>query len=978
MLTWLGNRELEQSVAAPAEFWEVAENLATDAERRTVLGYDTTTAEDPVFGVVAFYDAEAVAWDDQMLTLPAFHEEAMKRSQGATAAPVIFYPVATLTGDPFAQRRDAQRALVDLSILKPLVEISRDRMGQVETWNETATTALAELLRLQAAADGNGEVFKLDPLFRHVFSPDFPSLRGERRGIQEEKLAEYLDTPGDNEKLQAALDYAYGAGGGDWPPAGVTGVDDSSTRRQLRDNVESFVAFWSQSSSSESNLLGRVTSLVDAVRAYQSAESALILVREFGSTTTVGDHESAVRTWRERYQLLAASKAEVDRLTGLLAAELSMGEIELERAVRASVLEDANARYATLLAALDGVRLGSAGSDEDDADADADEPPATGLLADLKGTLTTGQARLAEGVQAEVELRLRELNAFRSAYIDRPGGAGAGDRAYAARFAMYDTVNTAIDEPVETPDLDRTKTAIENIEQTFGRYSTAVQNARQQDVASGDLAGRAAVVAEEAIQSSLKKARHDIIEGVLEGLAAGRGFEALVREDADRRGPAPHPVIPLTVGMSSAGSFESRYQPGAASDLLSAYGAIGERLSDTAGDAVLSRDTLRAELTTLNDRAADYIRDFVSYWTRSVPDMVAIERPGGWPDFRSRVAAMRPRDVNEGLEELSRKILEALEAAPIDQMRSELNLGVEANTVQTARGRLETSVARLTESRFDDRTVSTQGEWVQLAQDAKLARRTIIDLDPATFRDRYLSMYEPEDGLAPADLYWSDFGFAGLRAVADSTGGEADKAWQFLTRDARRFPLAIDANPANPMSAAELERAAEAIDLLAAGGGSGAQASTGAGGGPIRDGNTVGLSGAVQEQIRRLLGESISGNASNKAWLSDLARVVNAFDGGIEWELAWIGSNFQKLNQGGGQNRFMEVWRNGQKVNVQGTTRFDDNNVVIRTGVRLRLPLSAQIEFRFFEGAGPNAAQVGVHTLATPWGGLEALEDAEN
>jgi hypothetical protein len=148
---WFGYRGLDKSVRAEARYWHVAStNWSGDEWTPPIV----KTKEGPGYHF-AYAGDDAIASLDGT-TIAGFHRRL--RELAGTNLPVsfVFKPVTWISGGPNKHRPDAQRAVFEGGVLKPLYNRARDKMqgGELKLNDAAAVRrhqdALVELIRLEA------------------------------------------------------------------------------------------------------------------------------------------------------------------------------------------------------------------------------------------------------------------------------------------------------------------------------------------------------------------------------------------------------------------------------------------------------------------------------------------------------------------------------------------------------------------------------------------------------------------------------------------------------------------------------------------------------------------------------------------------------------------------------------------------------------------------------------------------------------
>lgn len=989
-LTLLGYNQLRSAVGERADFWASVRGLMEDRDEASIV-FRRDGAWKYGGGLAASGGFESRGGDGAGPTLLGVHGLASGSAKEEVHTPLIFaLPAAFTGGSVFDELEPAQRSLFGASVMGPVFGAAMERLGRVgvggetsagggggigfepgggEAWGPRATAALIELMRLHSAAAGVARAggpgaFDLDALMALVLEPE-----------------EYAAYEPDRETLKRLVESTY-AGAGVWPPSEALGLESDEARGAAAAAIERFNRSWASGGDDTRRLLGRLTALVGAIEAYGQAERAAFeRARLLGLGRTSQDYARDRAIWSQAMSEARAAKARADVAYGAVRAELSLSEPELRREAIRGVMQEASGAYERLLGVLPEVSPSSS----------AEQAPWVERRA---AELASGRDSLAAKVEAQATETVTKIAALRPLQLELAGELPA----YAARFRMLEVADGVISAEARRPGLSGAASAFASAEGARGQAEREIERLGLLLTPVARTAVPEAVErAVAAVRAGAAAARTAAARSALEDLASGSGLDPVI-EAARREAP---PLEAPRVPRAALTDWNGRYHPEAARRVLGALGAMAGEIAATGaagsqGSAAMEPPRVHdaAELLGELNRSAgpliEYAEAYAAYWGREVPQLAMPQFLDTWAEYQGGLRSLSATQARDGLEAVSRQVLEAMAAVPTEGLGAlaDRRAAAALERVKSARAAIEADRERAAGEGFTRDTGELLDVWKSLPGSAREASDRLLDTGVQRFRDQYLvangDMLESSlaggDSSAPRAIigaYWDAVAAAGLRALGAEArrGVQADLA---LLVSLRRFPLCLnETGPA--LTAAEWEGAAGAVRRLTAplagarGGGGG-----GGVGGTLRGDGWRDLPVVAQEPFRQMLGRDVAeGDPSIRKWLEGLRGVVGSLApeggrGGVGFEIAWLSNAIIDQSQ---TARGLEVRVDGApRTFSNGVARLADNSPLPSTGLKFALPMSSAVELRFMDGgAGPAARVVGVGSLSAPWGGLEAL-----
>ncbi len=782
--------------------------------------------------------------NSRKIPLAQFHRDLYDLSRQRIEVPWIF-SLISLGKDINEQRRQAQRIVYDLGVLRPLLDAARAQTLQAKAdlpatqpaggagtapppqdWavGSLSTAALAELLRLQADAlapravrptEPNSAPVDLGVLFRYVLA-QYPERYQRYQGPQEENL-------------RTILRGVYGEGGESPWPTGALELTGEPARAAADAGVECFIRYWSDAGTGEGTTLAAVERLTGALEEYARQEALLVrLPEDFRSKyskpapETLVEYEWAVGQWRA--QLAAVRQA----AAAVAAAESALQQGRAERITLLDLFGGYLQQRKAQVGEAFGVLL-QATRPHAAPDADLPANEIGTHVRDVRGRLTAARDDIALRVEAQGAEILARLQQLQDAYLARRTPDALP--WYAQRERMYvlaDEQLAAAGAPAAATQPTATTQGWFQTVQAFGTsvrtIDTDVAQLREQvrTLAAGSAGTQvehATAVCDFLAGVTGSKRKHDFIRGVLaEAPGDGEGVADLVASMADAlRGstdalrPIERPAIPMT--NYDGGEFASRFHPGAAGMVFATWKSVDEFLRPgTVGGE--GRTTLPLEPAGLwrdyeaRRPAMDrYLELYLGYWTGAVVDDLRLrdDATGDWEAFLGELKEIRRFDsvkVMSGLTRLGDTVAGAIE-------------GIDKHLDPAARTRVDEVKRAVDRSRAILREPAYQ---MALSAAIERWRRLPSDVDPACGMVRggpteYIQPALSDDGYV--GRYWKEFSLRGLRLLGRAVDTRADRALQSLKAQYAAFPLVLPAaNARPPLTLEQVEQARGLLGVL--------------------------------------------------------------------------------------------------------------------------------------------------------------------
>jgi hypothetical protein len=780
------------------------------------------------------------------------HESANK----PISIPGAFRPLAFVLGNVSGdlqgkERAQAHAGLMVTNVLAPVVEAAREKMQDPKVpWTDSATAALAELLRLErdAYAPSRPELerFKrvddsvsinVNALYQYVLSEDdYKTFLTSEVGSKEN----------DAQRLQAAADWAFTNKKGPglaWPPSAL-GAGTDASRRVATAGVTRFL----KEGTSAGGKWAILAELRTALESFRDAEDELLKIggekKDADLPKKQDDYDKLKSSWDKAFALLTerrdplAAKASA---LGTQAASLA----QLIADAKADRAKLAEAAYATLMAPL------TEAKDMFEAAATAkDEAPITIAYKALRDD----RAGLPKKIDTDATELAASLTAYDKPYLERLGGDGS-NRAFVARFLMYQKADQTL-KPADAAapfmaSADALDSWIQGAQQEIDQYrTTSVESDRR-------------TAGYNAASYALKMARREKMYRVLKDdlakmpsslEAISKAVETVAKED-----PASleRPKLPL---MRDSTAYLSTFSDKFAPVVLARYSAVRQNVKD---GSVLEAAELQKVADALSTGYNDFAGEYVKYWSETV-FVEAMPSATDWLSVRDAVSTQTGELVTT-LKDYMKRSEDALKAVPTAWD------GVTPH--KDALASIDKSVKSLADKPYIERVDGSRKKWRELTRDNESrATEKVKTMTATQLQEDFFAAYTEREDLF-ARRYFNGLFLEGLRTLAQSAQGEIRKAVDDLKTRGRRFPLVRDARGGDALSGADLSALVTKLSIVR-------DAAKKVGGTRRTDGKNIGEGArlnlsSVDDQLAVLCGDRVI-TADEQNWLDRLEPILRA------------------------------------------------------------------------------------------------------
>jgi len=804
--TFYGQRELTRSIEGPRAFWNsigvalgVIDAPKTDEPAIATQGTQATRGDTAIVRFEApnwVYsgDRADVQLPDGMVARSKLASLTLQRSNEGVSVPLVFSPAATVAGAGGGftkEQRAAHAAVLEKTVLKPLVDGARQRLSETTTWDSRATNALAEMIRLEtlklnlAPAGGpRATLVDLKALFNFVMNTK--------------------QAPEELRSWQDAIDatYAVGTSGTklSWPPASLK-VGDVAALRSIREGLEKFAASWPERARGDEFALGRLSLLADALSAFRAEETRLQGLR--GMPTADGKVAELVQTGAEfesfqaeartRLEALAAAAGKADELLKSMkldAAELANGIDATKR----EALEQISAEYALLIAQLPSLP---------ESDTAATEPAPAGEIRQLIVARRESAEKSLDASASRVNTRLSPLLPMVAT------GAGGEDVSYRVRYNAYQR---------GAKDLFERSAAAEGewygLADRFRDLDSRVDRTRAdiESIARGvsDVSARNATigVATTLARTARAASATDVLRAFLAKLPeSADGVRAAVQSIAESKDlkPLTKPTVAM-LGLQG-GEIPIAYAPQAAGVVLQGLSRAEQEVSG--GGAVVDKALLSVEIKSRGRGLDEYAKAYANAWAVGlVKEMSLADGLSAWTTLGPAMTANAEKLIDRAadLRTLASAATEAIEPLPAS-VKS-------LPEVKAAQERLQSTVRALSDEaglrkRADAlKTLAPLGalEW-------RAARAALLASGSGEAMTDALATLATGPARAISD---EALALGVLRSLRDQYETNARDAAKLLA-SSERWPLSRNADQTKGLDEAALLKAVDAAELLAGG-----------------------------------------------------------------------------------------------------------------------------------------------------------------
>ena len=820
-LTWYFWETLKSSIGTQSVYWQAAADQKKNWNREEPIWFSPVVFTE-LAGLTDYKYTSSVEVDGQEQKVSAFHAELDRLRADPITIPRVF-AMASIGADFDEPRRRAQKALVETSIVRPLVEATRLKImeegADPAAWRPGAGPAWAELVRVQAQGLGLGEIcapacttFQLPPLFAYVLARDGGSPEGAWDAYEK-------DHP-HGEGLQTVLDSFYSGEDpqAQWPPPWLP--EECGEAVQEGKNVllgaSAKLAFTQETGPGVPLAL----EVAEGAGRLLAAEGKVLEVGEAlmrgGDLQTVVDglgteeaYAQFTGSWRGAFDEFASARDNFEK--ALRRADNTQIESiagEYRQAAKNEHEEDCKKLQETAEASRERSLelLPFKPEVASQPLADRFTPEQAEFLSSFLDQATTAvdKSREAEKAKLDAWLKYHEKEAGKLEALDTN------------LLSAVEAKEAVLAVPEELRDWLR---AVRKLFQLRGlMYATAnkrlTDDAFKSDVAEG--LDKCLDLAPEGYRCARTK---EIASFICQVVDAHRIREKLAAEWEG----LPHTCDAIKTRVQSASeelalpkipftdlgkkSVRPAFDPQQARALFGRWTALGDRLKEPGDDSVqypelkLKYEDTKAEYTS-------YLQEYTEYWLGVAERLRVVSSSSRWEKFHKSLYHMSTDTIRgEGTSGLSGylTLLDVAFALCSTQLKEPLPVEVARVIDRIARSR-----ARLASTLLRGRCDDAKDAWSELERPAYDARRAILALTPYRFEKRFLTLVDGKVGPDYVSEYWHSLTMKLLQELTSAieTIGK-QKAGEL--KELMRFPLAAPRPGEDPLTVEELLQARELL-----------------------------------------------------------------------------------------------------------------------------------------------------------------------
>jgi len=909
-----------KNVGSQVEFWEAAATQAKAAPSDLTMIRDQGQGSEFLFrGSSTLPDIKGTP------TLVGLHTLVAKQLETPVRVPGIFAPVAGVLGDVERKQFESSRALYVGSVLRPAVDLARVKLARTsQPWSDRSTAALAQLVRLETLAAGRAapagaSLVDIGALYRFVLTSP----------------ADFDDNGGS--ALQPALDKLFPPD--QWESAAKSlGATEPAA---LNAAVGRFVEYWASPAGVGGADFAAALELRSALSEFRDIEQRLLAIDDASGDTlpaTLGLHEPVVASWKAEYEKLAAAYTRVNLAVQKAGPDIDR-PADLARKALDSRLKEAQAAYDSLRAQTGPAATAAA--------------PASSAGSPVSARLDEGWTQFKAAAEADakrIEVDLTEMKApFLAVSLDPKS------RLYEVRYRMYE----AADGPYQTPPAG--DSSLGTIAAGIAAYADRCTKAQEAIANQLKLAAQSplCVEASKTAGFAVNLARRGAVYAALLGLADSSpanpaDFAAKVqalgasRTDFD---PLPKIMLPLTAMERDTFSFDPRYLPGAAGLAMGDWAMAVAAIDPSRPSPALEAEALRTRMAQGQRAAEAYGRDYVSYWSGTVPGVNGVPQVGTWAAFHKALLTLDPYRVNRDIGKLLETCDKALKAAP-ESLAPDAAAGAR---------RIKDELDELQDRRFDADCEAAKSRWAGLGPDETAARASILAMSPEAFRSELLTRAYSEKNKGVR--YWNGLILAAISSLAKSAQDQGVAAISSLAKGYAAYPLIRSADRAAGLSKEQVAAARALADKIGAPSPDARARMMGPGG----DVNFP----LVSKQVGLLVGEGVLTSEQEISWLKKLQGVLAFLDdqkGPQDCEILILDPTTSPPPLGGGATKSAMDDFAWIEIGVgQGASfsRFTTRNAGTDS-VRVRMP-GPPVTVRFLKTTAPSEVPAGPVVFQSDW-----------
>ena len=799
-LTWLGYRQLDQSLERHRAFWTEARDYATDNNgddirivKKTDTGYE-------------YQGGHAISIRSEDLTAADLQKEAVAISADPISIPIIFRPVAAamLEDDLNARRKEAAQHLYESAVIVPTVHATQERLllTKPEQWTAATNDAFVAVARLALAYVGGSSPAATRPAEPARASKRPGPLAKPPSKISIAALLPFVvndrdpntwnqtDRISEVAALQSAADAIYREPSA-WPPATLK-VDPD--RLEAIDAAEpGYVEYWTNraKSASDANVV-TLLSLRDRLLTYRKNESALQTI----ATTPPPETIVAFNAMRERFnaalEQLKSSSSDIEK--AYISAKPLLGSDDRLEVAYGDAMRVARAKSLTSMDEL----INSFPA-EDKLTAQHDGPRLLAIRDHIKdGRDAINQLETSKEMLASLQ-EMKELSAL---LVTQQASA---DRTHQLRIKGYELLAQRL-----ADDASAAKPAgIDAVPQALNAINDLAQHTAQAASADLGLAGTPPAtdtngvatvkLVAYTIDAAAARDRTRDITAALEGSPRGEAPWKLAIAAMSQRGSVQpeQPRIPLST--IDGQKYEESFDPPTFKSVNAAFTAVQAIISKTSSpDAsattgspppatttavgtlpMLERPTIATEFDRCQSAFESYRHDYNDYWASGVFDGLEKMSPAisnSWKSFSGELPGFEQLKAEQSLKLLGEHAKAALLVSG-DQKSATL---------------VEQGLTLLASKRFQERVALMLKNWRELPSVANTARQTLLKVQGSDYLSEYtvgkvVTVNDDNDDDF-ASRYWKHISTSALQILANDANSELNARLHALVKEAR-FPL---------------------------------------------------------------------------------------------------------------------------------------------------------------------------------------------
>ncbi len=900
-------------------------------------------------------------------------EEYPLRARGLFA---IFSKMRLLTDLGNAQQ-DAQRALLNVSVVKPLLSVTSQLLTEDKTgtgWSDEATRAYAELLDVWTRAGGQEpRAGSSEP---GVFggSDGDEDTAGESETVPPSDLPiegmwEYFflsleaassdgegaltDRSADLKAVKRALDMAYGGSAKkEWPPKSIDVADEDIGAATAR-----FLESWTieRASPTAARLLG----VAGQLKAFKEAESKILDRNWFGNVSTSTEYKKERSDWKAQLENLGNLADALDAVIESSGIDLHGDLAGLQAAAEKEVSERVDGEFGLVLGSLP-----EGGSGEED----SDETPEGSTPQSIAQRIALKQESLKGDLLNELKLATEGFEAERKRSLEVVDGSARYRWRVEAYRAADEALASVFDDDEDRPGtLARLHNVRSNIETQHEERAEKYAKLLGYGIDSGDdgkgMREKAAASCQQVADAGRRYGRYQVASDMLAVLENADGdLGDLVARGAEDDRETELPGLSVTVNgadveLVGSESVDTRYAPQSAGRVFEAWGWLDEittKLED-GSVAILERAKLRGLLEENQRDVRQFATGYLGYWSKDFQEHFEVSSSAAWPESRDMLLGLRAREVNRWLAGMAEQQTEALEGIPSGLLSQDDSGALQDMLDATADAR-----AAYLDDDFNDRCRDVKKEWGNLpGHDATEARRKVLSTPLASFAADYLvhaSQDERDDSLG----FWDSLTDHLLGALTESASGEFAGVLASTGAVLQQQPFCRDAQTSARVDS-YAEVAASVGVLLGSSGGGESEAfepgTVGAGRG------TTGID-AVDDLLDTLRGAGGELSPDDRRRLQRVKRLAEWLDLNPDVTMYTLDSGKWPAQSGGSSTapKYVSLDGSGLQSSTFGAT----------LGAAVTLTDSAQLTFAFSTSQSGGTSQ-GTAVYPGPWSVLKLV-----